>query len=191
MMELVSEAIIFAVQSHDGMRRKTANSPYILHPMEAAAIVGSLTADQSVIAAAVLHDVVEDTPVTIEEVEARFGSRVASLVRAETEDKRCGIPPDQSWQDRKDEAIAFLQQTEDRDAKMIFLGDKLANMRSIYLQWLQSGDAMWQDFNQTDPAQHAWYYRTIAEAIREFEDSPAWKEYDKLIRIVFEEGTKG
>ncbi len=188
-MELVSRAIIFAVKAHDGMRRKRSDTPYILHPMEAAAIVGSLTAEQEVIAAAALHDVVEDTSITLDGIAAEFGPRVAALVAAETENKRPGIPPEQSWRQRKEEAIAFLRSGADRDAKMIFLGDKLANMRSIYQQWSQVGDAVWQGFHQTDPAQHAWYYRAIAEATRELEDSPAWREYDALIRIVFEEGT--
>lgn len=188
-MELVSRAIIFAVNAHDGMRRKSSDTPYIVHPMEAAAIVGSLTDKQEVIAAAVLHDVVEDTPVTLDEIAAQFGSRVAELVAAETENKRREIPPEQSWRQRKEEAVALLQTTADRDAKLIFLGDKLANMRTIYQKWLQVGDALWQDFHQTDPAQHAWYYRAIAEATREFEGSLAWREYDALIRIVFEEGT--
>lgn len=187
-MELVSRAMEFAIQVHDGMRRKTAEIPYILHPMEAAAIVGSLTCDQEVIAAAVLHDVVEDTPVTIEEIKERFGARVAELVAAETEDKRADLPPETSWRVRKEEAISVLRRTNDTDVKRIFLGDKLANMRSIYQQWKKIGDAMWQSFHQKDPAQHGWYYRAIAEAIRELDDSLAWKEYNALIRAVFEEG---
>ena len=75
MMELVSEAIIFAVNAHDGMRRKKSESPYILHPMEAAVIVGSMSDDQNLIAAAVLHDVVEDAGITIDEVEQQFRMR--------------------------------------------------------------------------------------------------------------------
>ena len=71
-MELVSEAIAFAVKAHDGMRRKKEAAPYILHPMEAAVIVGSMSNDQNLIAAAALHDVVEDAGITIEEIEAKF-----------------------------------------------------------------------------------------------------------------------
>lgn len=59
--------------------------------MEAAAIVAEMTDDEELIAAAVLHDVVEDTPATSEEVEAFFGSRVAHYVACETEDKKEGI----------------------------------------------------------------------------------------------------
>jgi myo-inositol-1(or 4)-monophosphatase len=92
-MELVSEAIMFAVKAHDGMRRKKSELPYILHPMEAAVIVGTMSDDQNLIAAAALHDVVEDAGVTLEEVEMRFGKRVRELVGAETEDKRADLPP--------------------------------------------------------------------------------------------------
>ena len=92
-MELVSEAIAFAVRAHDGMRRKKSEAPYILHPMEAAVIVGTMSDDQNLIAAAALHDVVEDADVSIEEVGARFGERVRRLVESETEDKRADLPP--------------------------------------------------------------------------------------------------
>ena len=161
-MELVSEAIAFAVKAHDGMRRKKSQAPYILHPMEAAVIVGSMTDDQNMIAAAVLHDVVEDADITIEEIEARFGKRVRELVQSETEDKRADLPPAETWRIRKEESLAVLKNTEDLDVLMVWLGDKLANMRSIYRDFKVEGVQMWQRFNQTDVSQQAWYYRSIA-----------------------------
>ena len=85
-MELVSKAIEFAVKVHDGMRRKKSELPYILHPLEVAVIVGTMTSDQNVIAAAVLHDVVEDANISIDEIEQKFGKRVKELVLSETED---------------------------------------------------------------------------------------------------------
>ena len=92
-MDKVTKAIEFAAMAHDGMVRKKDKTPYILHPLEAAVIVGSMTDDRDVISAAVLHDVVEDTDITIEEIEERFGSRVRALVESETEDKRAELPP--------------------------------------------------------------------------------------------------
>ena len=71
-MELVSEAIAFAVKAHDGMRRKKSNAPYILHPMEAAVIVGTMTDDQNPIAAAALHDVVEDAGISLKFINTSF-----------------------------------------------------------------------------------------------------------------------
>ena len=105
-MELVSEAIAFAVKAHDGMRRKNSELPYILHPMEAAVIVGSMSDDPCLIAAAVLHDVVEDAGVSLETVGEKFGARVRALVASETEDKRADLPPSDTWRIRKEESLS-------------------------------------------------------------------------------------
>ena len=150
MMELVSEAIIFAVKAHDGMRRKKGDLPYILHPMEAAVIVGTMTDDQNLIAAAALHDVVEDADISIEEIEEKFGKRVRELVQSETEDKRADLPPEETWRIRKEESLEILKNTDDIGILMVWLGDKLANMRSFYREWKNEGEAMWQKFNQSD-----------------------------------------
>ena len=187
-MELVSEAIAFAVKAHDGMRRKKSEAPYILHPMEAAVIVGTMTDDQNLIAAAALHDVVEDADIAIEEIEARFGKRVRELVQSETEDKRDDLPPAETWRIRKEESLAVLKNTEDIGVLMVWLGDKLANMRSFYRDWKVEGDAMWQKFNQKDPREQAWYYRSIVTLTQRLSDTSAWLEYKTLIELVFGKG---
>ena len=187
-MELVSEAVAFAVKAHDGMRRKKSEAPYILHPMEAAVIVGSMTDDQNLIAAAALHDVVEDAGVTIEEVEAKFGKRVRELVESETEDKRADLPPSDTWRIRKEESLSVLKNTEDIAVLMVWLGDKLANMRSIYRDWKIEGDAMWQRFNQKDPDEQAWYYGSIVKLTERLSHTSAWIEYKALTELVFGKG---
>jgi myo-inositol-1(or 4)-monophosphatase len=187
-MELVSEAMAFAVKVHDGMRRKKSRLPYILHPMEAAVIVGSMTDDENVIAAAVLHDVVEDAGVRIEEIGEKFGARVQELVGSETEDKRADLPPADTWRIRKEESLAELSATTDICVLMVWLGDKLANMRSIYRDWKVEGDAMWQRFNQKDINEQAWYYRSIAELTKRLSETSAWLEYKTLTEIVFGKG---
>ena len=187
-MEIVSEAILFAVKVHDGMRRKKSESPYILHPMEAAVIVGTLTDDQELIAAAALHDVVEDADISIEEIEEKFGKRVKELVAAETEDKRADLPPAETWRIRKEESLEELKNTDDIGVLMVWIGDKLANMRSIYREWKMEGDAMWQKFNQKNVNEQAWYYRSIAKLTERLSDTPAWIEYNALTEIVFGKG---
>ena len=187
-MELVSEAIAFAVKAHDGMRRKKSNAPYILHPMEAAVIVGTMTDDQDLIAAAALHDVVEDANITIDEIEEKFGKRVRELVQSETEDKRADLPPESTWRIRKEESLAVLKNTDDLGVLMVWLGDKLANMRSLYRDWKVEGDAMWQRFNQKDARQQAWYYRSIVTLTQRLEHTSAWIEYKTLTELVFGKG---
>ena len=187
-MELVSEAIAFAVKAHDGMRRKKSEAPYILHPMEAAVIVGTMTDDQNLIAAAVLHDVVEDADISIEEIEEKFGRRVRELVASETEDKRADLPPTDTWRVRKEETLTILKNTRDVAVLMVWLGDKLANMRAIYRDWKVEGDALWQKFNQKDVGEQAWYYRTIVRLTERLSYTSAWLEYKTLTELVFGKG---
>ena len=184
-MELVSEAIAFAVKAHDGMRRKKSESPYILHPMEAAVIVGTMTNDQNLIAAAALHDVVEDANITLDEIEAKFGKRVRELVQSETEDKRADLPPASTWRIRKEESLSVLKNTDDIGVLMVWLGDKLANMRSVYRDFKVEGIRMWQRFNQKDVSEQAWYYRSIVKLTERVSNTSAWLEYKTLTELVF------
>ena len=185
MMDTVTKAIEFAAKAHDGMVRKKNKTPYILHPLEAAVIVGTMTDNQDVISAAVLHDVVEDTGITIEEIEEKFGSRVRKLVESETEDKRADLPPENTWRIRKEESLEELANCGDTDVLMLWLGDKLSNMRSFYRIWRDEGEKMWQSFNQKDPDQQFWYYSTVAELTSPLRDFPAWQEYNELVKTVF------
>ena len=70
----------------------------------------------------------------------------------------------------------------------VWLGDKLANVRSIYEEWKINGDKMWVNFNQKDPKEHAWYYKTIAEYTSALKEYRAWQEYNEIVKIVFGKG---
>ena len=186
-ISLMDRAIIFATRAHSGTYRKGTNIPYIVHPIEAAAIVSSITADPDMIAAAVLHDVVEDTDATVEEIRFFFNDRIAKLVEAESEDKRKDLPPQETWMIRKMETLEFLRTKADREAKILTLADKLSNMRAIHRDQCTIGDALWLRFNEKRREKHAWMYRQVAEALSELKDTFAWQEYDELIRKTFEE----
>ena len=184
---LLEEAIRFATHAHSGMVRKVSCQPYILHPLEAAVIVGSMTNDPEILAAAVLHDVVEDTPVTMDQLVEKFGPRVTELVASETEDKQFHREASESWEERKSEAVEFLKTNQDIGVKMLYLGDKLSNLRSIHRDLRAMGDGFWDLFNQKDSEKHHWYYRSIADAISELSEYAAWQEFDRLIHDVFQE----
>ena len=187
-LPLFERAVIFAAMAHCGSTRKGNRIPYLAHPVETASIVAEMTDDQELIAAAVLHDVLEDTEVTLPELQEYFGERIAFYVCGESEDKRRELPPESTWLIRKQESIAFLQNRADTGAKMLALADKLSNMRSVARGLENIGDRLWERFHQKDRSMHGWMYRQVAEALRELQDYPAWKEYDGLIREVFEEG---
>ena len=84
--------------------------------------------------------------------------------------------------------MEVLKNTEDIGVLMVWLGDKLANMRSLYRDWKVEGDAMWQRFNQKDAKEQAWYYHTIVTLTRRLSDTSAWLEYKTLTELVFGEG---
>lgn len=185
-MNVLEEAILFATKAHEGQMRKLAGTPYILHPLEVAAIISTITDNLETMAAGVLHDTVEDCNVDPREIKDRFGSRVAALVQSETEDKLSSRPASETWMERKEESLIMLNLTPDRDVRILWLGDKLSNMRSFYRSYLKEGDAMWQSLNQKDPKKHAWYYRTIAEYLKdELGDTAAYAEYVDLVEKTF------
>lgn len=186
-LKLVEEAFIFAARAHRGAVRKGTAIPYIVHPMEAAFITAGLTKDPEIIAAAVLHDVAEDTAHTLEDIRNVFGVRVAQLVASESENKRKGQSPQETWKLRKQETIDRMQQAP-KDTKLIALGDKLSNLRSIAKGLAGTGgENYWERFHQKDPKEHAWYHLSLLHAMEELSDTPAWKEYEKLCRMIFTE----
>ena len=186
-LSLFEQAICFAVDAHHGQVRKGESVPYIIHPLEVASICASMTADQEVLAAAVLHDTVEDTETTPEEIELLFGKRVALLVASETEDKRRNLPPNETWHIRKEESLAALRKASDPGVRILWLADKLANMRSFYRAWKSRGCKFWTIFNQNDPKEQAWYYRSVAGILTDLKDSDAWQEFNYYIEQVFHE----
>lgn len=186
-MTIFDEAIRLAVSAHSGMTRKTDQTPYILHPMEVACIASTISDDYDLLTAAVLHDAVEDTAVSVEEIAAKFGDRVAQLVDATTEDKRDGRPPEETWKARKEASLNALAECKDRDVKILWLSDKIANLRSIYRALEKEGDAGWRYFHQKDAKEQYWFFRSGADLLKdELSEMTAWKEFDALIEKTFE-----
>ena len=182
--DLLDRAIIFAVQAHAGTERRGKGFPYIVHPLEAVEIVATMTPDQELLAAAALHDTVEDTDITVEQLREAFGDRIASLVASESDDVHDGVCEEDSWHARKRAAIERLSRAS-RDAKMVALGDKLSNMRAIARDYAVQGDALWNLFHAKDRKDHEWHYRGLADALRELSGTFAFKEFEQLINQVF------
>lgn len=180
----MDRAIEFAVKAHADSERRGKGFPYIIHPMEAAAIVATMTSDQELLAAAVLHDTVEDTSVTVEQLRSLFGDRVAELVEAESDVFVEGLSEEATWHDRKQAAIDRLAAAP-YDAKMVALGDKLSNMRAIARDYEQQGDELWKIFHAKDRSDHEWHYRGLAASLSELEGTFAYREFVDLIDGVF------
>ena len=182
--ELLDRAIIFAVKAHAGTERRGKGFPYIVHPMEAVEIVATITPDQELLAAAALHDVVEDTDITADEIRREFGDRIANLVVAESDVFVEGVSEEDSWHARKQAAIDRLAAAP-HDAKIVAMGDKLSNMRAIARDYAMKGDALWNIFHAKDPKDHEWHYRGLAASLSELKDTFAYQEFVSLIDQVF------
>lgn len=149
---LILSAAVFAAERHRDQRRKDAEaSPYINHPLALAAILAGEggVEDASVIAAALLHDTVEDTKTTLDELEALFGPQVAGIVAEVTDDKKLDKPV------RKELQVAHAAH-KSPEAKLVKLADKIANLRDLKA----TPPADWP------PARRAEYVRWAADVVK-------------------------
>lgn len=182
---LLDKAILFAVRAHAGTERRGKGFPYIVHPMEAVSIVASITSDPELLAAAVLHDTVEDTDVTLAQLEETFGSRIASLVEAETDSHNETKGEANTWRKRKQAGIERLAKAE-YDVKVVAIGDKLSNMRAIASDYRQMGDRLWERFHAPNgKSDHAWRYRQLVDCLSDLADTEAYQEFVRLTDEVF------
>lgn len=184
--ELVDKAIIFATHAHQGTERRGKGFPYIVHPLEAMAIVATISRDPDLLAAAVLHDTVEDTEVTLADIEREFGSRVAELVFTETDVRVAPDGKELPWRQRKQRDMDNLAKAS-WDAKVVAIGDKLSNLRAIARDYRTKGEATWQMFHVKDKATHSWRYRGLREALRDLSGTFAFQEFDSLVEELFGE----
>lgn len=177
------KAVKFAVEAHQGTERRGKGYPYIVHPMEAAAIVATISNDQELLAAAILHDTVEDTGVTIEQIREQFGDRVAELVQHET----APLDENMTWREKKTVQVHQLVSAP-YDSKVVALGDKLSNMYGIALDYRRVGDEVWKLFHAPNGKSDVeWYYRSLGEALSELSDTLAYQKFVALLEEVFGE----
>lgn len=185
MNEKLQRAIEFAVRKHGeaGQVRKGTNVPYIVHPLEVVTILQRMNAGTELLCAGALHDTVEDTAATLEEIEAEFGGHVAELVAAHTEDKS------RTWEERKQISNEHLQMASD-EVRRLILADKLSNLRSIAADLRLQGDSeeYWQKYNRGRTAQ-SWYYAGAIDALDGMQENEetAWAywELDALYKDTF------
>ena len=182
---ILDKAIVFAVKAHSGVERRGKGFPYIVHPMEAVAIVATITNDQELLAAAALHDVVEDTEYTLDDIRNEFGDRVAKLVASESDLLVEGKSETESWKERKQFAIDRLAKL-DRDGKIVTMGDKLSNARAMFQDYKTLGEELWNKFHVTDPKLHKWHYEGLRDSLSELKGTFAFGEFDFIVRKLFD-----
>lgn len=159
-----AKAVAFAVERHVEPRKQTS-IPYISHLMSVSSLVLEFGGSEDEAIAALLHDVVEDTPTELEEVSALFGDVVAEIVGDCSEVKHDdGLNEERPWKDRKDDYIKRAQSKEiSSSALLVSMADKLHNMQCILHDYRRIGDELWSRFNPTAGKEGTlWFYRTLA-----------------------------
>lgn len=161
---VVEHAIRLAAVAHQSQKRKSSGISYIAHPMSVCLILTKAGFhDEDILAAAVLHDVVEDTDFTIEQLTEHFSEKVIQYVGEMTEQKESHSGEKRSWQDRKQDHIEVMQQATP-GARAIELADKLHNLEAMLFD-LQSEkkSEFWGHFGAS-PNEIIQYYRSMIDA---------------------------
>lgn len=155
-------ALTLAADAHHNQVRKLGGDPYIVHLVHVSVLLIRHSFSEDVAIAGLLHDIVEDQGVPLDDIEAGFGPAVAEMVAALTEWKlEEGV--ERPWEARKQEALDHLQQAS-RGAVAVKAADTLHNVRSVTLGLHRAGPTVWRRFKR-GPAETLWYYRSVSEIV--------------------------
>jgi (p)ppGpp synthase/HD superfamily hydrolase len=184
MDSILFDAIEFAMHAHRGHFRKGTRIPYIVHPLNVGRILLEYGCSEVVVIAGILHDTVEDTPIAIEDIRARFGVEVANLVSCVSEPNKSD-----TWENRKRHTLTSLESATE-DVLLLSLADKLDNIRSIRraLEW--EGDAVWSRFNRPMDAQ-TWYYRNLVDVFQQRVTEEPGLSLTKQLQVEVEQVFRG
>lgn len=177
-MEKLDYAILFATKAHDGQRRKTDNVDMIFHPFTVGMMLQREGMTDETVIAGILHDVVEDTSYTLQDIETLFGKKVKDIVEEVSENK--GL----EWKERKIEAIEKIK-VASFEGKMVECADKINNLETLYDLLQVKGKEVWKSFNKPFIDQK-WYYTKMYEAIiKNIEFNKLCKRYKVILDKVF------
>lgn len=181
--ELINKALEIALGAHDGQKRKGSGKPYIIHPIEVGMTLSRFTQDEEIIAAGILHDTLEDTDLTYDDLFNLFGKRVADLVVSSSEElkDRKNTP----WKKRKIHTLNFLKNAGE-DVKLISCSDKLSNIKSFIRDYKKNGDNIWEKFNQKDKNEHKWYYEELLISLADMENKQLYNEFVECVKKMFD-----
>lgn len=181
-MNIKDKAKEFAVKAHMGQVRKNEkDKPMIMHPISVGNLLEEYGYDDNVVAAGYLHDVVEDTKYTLEDIEKVFDSDVASLVKGNTE-----LDKSLSWEERKQHTINELKTLPLRN-KVIVCADKINNLEDLMLKFQKTGIRDFSAFNRGEEKQK-WYYENIYDSLvyNEDKNNPMFKRLREVLDVVFD-----
>jgi (p)ppGpp synthase/HD superfamily hydrolase len=172
------DALAYALKSHGDQKRKGKDVPYVSHLLQVAGFVLEYGGDVELAVAGLLHDVIEDCPQTsVEDIEVRFGKRVAGIVHDCTDLMDEDTPDNKSdWQTRKDRYLGHMAEA-DADTRLVALCDKLHNLSNVLADVRSHGVSTFAKFS-AGPREQIWYYESVRQAAGEGLPAPLLAEYD-------------
>jgi (p)ppGpp synthase/HD superfamily hydrolase len=159
-VDLIDKAIKVSAKAHHNQFRKGTDLPYISHPYAVGMLLMRHDASEEEIAAGILHDTVEDTSLTLKDIEDQFGEKVARIVEGCSEPNK-----DLSWEERKEHTIEYLK-TAPFDIRQVTCADKLHNVSSMRKNEQLEPDTFWNRFKRGKDKQ-AWYYKSVVDSLGE------------------------
>jgi (p)ppGpp synthase/HD superfamily hydrolase len=184
MVTLVDKAIGFAARAHEGQRRKIGKVPYIAHPVAVGMILQQMGCDETVVAAGLLHETVEDTRGTLDDIRHDFGDEVAEIVAGCTEPSK----KDANWGARKLQMIYALREAP-LAVKLVTATDKYHNLVHTLYSRREMGEKIWKKFGG-DKEQQAWYFRAALESVRanvpDEEKYPIFAQLEAVVDELFD-----
>jgi len=191
---IVVRAFSFAYKAHKGQYRKGSKIPYIVHPMDVASALMKNEASEEIVVAGLLHDVVEDAGVELQQVEKLFGNQVKRLVKgaSEPEEYRREMSSEErrkTWKVRKSHTVSKIKDA-DYDLKLLSCADKLSNIRDMINDYNEVGDKLWNKLNATKE-QQSWYYNSMLEAYTTSPSSlvgkPLYNQFKEAVQRLYGE----
>jgi (p)ppGpp synthase/HD superfamily hydrolase len=180
--KLIARAMEYAAQAHRGGTRKGGDIPYIVYPFEVAMILKDNAFEDRVVAAGLLHDLLEDTDISREDLREEFGEEITRLVLSASE--KLKGREERSWDKRKNETINYLNQEASFINKAVACADKLSNARSILRDYEDNPENFWQRFSAPKKKQQ-WYYESLVESLKELEGLKMYCEFKAVVAEIF------
>lgn len=179
-MNVVEEAFNFAIKAHKGQVRKAdQNKPYIVHPIDVSKILSEYNLSEEVIAAGLLHDVLEDTSYSYEDILSLFGEKIAKLVLIATEENK-----KDSWEERKLRTINKIKNLN-LEEKLLLCADKISNLEDMLILFNVKGKKDFSSFKRGEEKQY-WYYINIYNSLSLNHQHVMFERLRDLITEVFE-----
>jgi hypothetical protein len=177
-MNLIDQAIEFAAYAHRTQKRKGTKIPYISHPYAVGIILQQAGCKEEVVAAGILHDTLEDTETTEEDLLTLFGPVVLEIVMGCSE-------PDKgaSWEERKQHTLDYLKDAP-LSVRQVACADKLHNIRSIKSDLAKYGEDTWTRFKRGSESQR-WYYTGLVESLGYTERFALLDQLQDEVEVVF------